>query len=207
VVFAVTALAFVGIAVTIWWVRRPEEQVSVRTGADCPKPTNMISTSSSPGTTVPDNASEVVSLDRLPDLGGAPEGAEELVSAARSWGRSHPDDFGGVFLAGSHVYVVMARSPQQNLADVRTHVDHPDQLRAVAGHYSLVALQEIAERIGSDRTTLEAEGIHLSSWGADEYHNGVRVSVSDSNPTTAQRLIDRYGQAVRVDLGVTICAL
>jgi hypothetical protein len=154
-----------------------------------------------------DDASDVVGLDRLPDLGGASDGADALVSAARSWGGSHPEDFGGVFLAGGHVYVVMARSPEQNLANVRTRVDQPEKLRAVDGRYSIAALQEIADRLGHDRATLEAEDIHLSMWAVDEYHNVLSVSVSDTDPSAAQRLIEKYGPAVVVSLGVTVCAL
>ena len=187
---ALAVLTFDGVTLASWWTHGDlplGPQVMIRMpGQECIKRGKAlrarIPPTPTPNAVVPDTSSDVVSLDRLPALGGAPGDADALVSAARSWGQSHPNDFGGLFVAAGHVYVVMARSPERNLADLRSGAEHPEQLRAVVGRY-------YTSPSGAPMST-------RTGWG---------VGVSDTDPAAIRKLQERYGEMVHVDIGVLIC--
>ncbi len=156
----------------------------------------------------PDNTSEVVALSRLPVLGGGGQDFAPDVSIIRSWGSVHPEAFAGVFLANDHLYVGLAIDPAANLAAIRKSVAHPDDIRAIASEYSLTAITAAMAEIANDHAALERRGIHLTSYGPDEYHNRLNVAVLDLTPGTVGYLHSHYGgNMVNVTPGEYSCAV
>jgi hypothetical protein len=187
---------------------------AVPDGADCvaraqayhrahPRPTPSPSPMASA-----DNTSEIVALDRMPALVGGREDLAPDVSIIRSWGSAHPEAFAGVFLANGHVYVGLAMDPAANLAEIRKSVAHRDDIRAVASEYSLTAITAAMAQITNDRAALERRGIHLTSYGPDEYHNRLNVAVLDLTPATVDYLHSHYGgNVVSLTQGEYACAV
>ncbi|MHB8510070.1 MAG: hypothetical protein ACYDGR_15755 [Candidatus Dormibacteria bacterium] len=149
-----------------------------------------------------------MSLDHLPSLGGGGAWVEGDIAAIRRWGKAHADAYAGVFGANDHVYVELAQNPVGNLRAVRQLVSEPDRIRAVAAQYSLAAITAGMDRLSHDHAALAARGIHLSLWGADEYHNRLNVGVTDQDQGVAAYLRAHYGgEMVSISQGTRICAV
>src|SRR5262249_13621012 len=97
------------------------------------------------------------------------------------------------------VRVLLTGTSHENEGAISANVPVPSLLAFAPSLYSWQQLRAIQQHIQNDHDALAARGIRLTSVGLGLGH--IDVGIANTDPASAQKLIDTYGQALQVESG------
>lgn len=151
-------------------------------------------TSSAPTVRCPASPVSIVATTPLADEDAAAMNADSAI--VDMYGRAHAEEFSGVAWSDGHLRAWFTAHGPEHSAALRSLMVRPDRLEVVLARHSLDELQAVRDEITVAHTANPdlpvANGVGIDS---------VLIMLAPGQESAADRLIDRYGDALDIEIG------